>query len=110
MDLANQGNFLEFLLFFANHNEKINNVLKNAPENHKLTLPRIQKEIDSAIASETTNAIIREMIQTKRQQQYSLVVLLMKLPLVFTCCDNKCRESIFNHESYEDLATQSTWR
>ncbi|GAV89067.1 LOW QUALITY PROTEIN: DUF4371 domain-containing protein, partial [Cephalotus follicularis] len=46
------GNFLEFLEFLSNQNESVQkDVLKNAPENLKLTSPQIQKDIVSAIAS-----------------------------------------------------------
>ena len=36
-------------------------VLKNAPENLKLTYPDIQKDIINAIAVETLNAIIKDI-------------------------------------------------
>ncbi|KAF8393116.1 hypothetical protein HHK36_021357 [Tetracentron sinense] len=58
-DSNNKGNFLELLQFLSNHNESIRNVvLQNAPENLKLTAPDIQKDIVSAVATETTNTII----------------------------------------------------
>ncbi|XP_059669396.1 uncharacterized protein LOC132314568 [Cornus florida] len=61
-DSSNQGNFLETLRFLANHNEDINAVtLQNAPENHKLTAPKIQKDIVNAIALETLNVIIGDI-------------------------------------------------
>ncbi|XP_062103100.1 uncharacterized protein LOC133814118 [Humulus lupulus] len=57
----NQGNFLELLTFLANHNEEVRAVaLKNAPENLKLTSPKIQ-DIVKACAMETINVIIRDM-------------------------------------------------
>ena len=56
---SNQGNFLELLRFLADHNEDIKDVvLKNAPENLKLTLPKIQKDIVTATSIETCNAIV----------------------------------------------------
>ncbi|KAH1264694.1 Zinc finger MYM-type protein 1 [Glycine max] len=59
---ANQGNFLELLRFLAKHNESINHVvLENAPENHQLIAPKIQKDIVNAAALETTNAIITDL-------------------------------------------------
>ena len=59
---ANQGNFLELLRFLAEHNESINHVvLENAPENHQLIAPKIQKDIVNAAALETTNAIITDL-------------------------------------------------
>ncbi|KAH7679324.1 Ribonuclease H-like protein [Dioscorea alata] len=58
----NQGNFLELLHFFAEHNEAINSVvLKNAPSNLKLTAHDIQNDIISVAASETIKAIINEL-------------------------------------------------
>ncbi|XP_062086145.1 uncharacterized protein LOC133792253 [Humulus lupulus] len=58
----NQGNFLKLLTFLANHNEEVRVVaLKNAPENLKLTSPKIQKDIVNACAMETINVIIRDM-------------------------------------------------
>ena len=59
---SNRGNFLELYRFLVSHNEDIKNVaLENAPENHSLTAPKIQKDIVNVFAVETTNAIIREM-------------------------------------------------
>ncbi|KAK9990963.1 hypothetical protein SO802_025948 [Lithocarpus litseifolius] len=61
-DSNNQGNFLELLRFLANHNEEIDKaVLENAPKNHQMTSPDIQKEIANAAAVETINAIIKDM-------------------------------------------------
>ncbi|KAH9792382.1 TTF-type domain-containing protein [Citrus sinensis] len=59
---SNRGNFLELLKFLADHNEDIKAVtLENAPSFFKVTCPDTQKDIVSACAIETTNAIIREM-------------------------------------------------
>ncbi|KAH1211146.1 Zinc finger MYM-type protein 1 [Glycine max] len=59
---ANQGNFLELLKYLAEHNESINHiVLENAPENHQLIAPKIQKDIVNVVALETTNAIITDL-------------------------------------------------
>jgi hypothetical protein len=59
---SNQGNFLELLQFLVDHNDEIKRVsLDNAPENLKLTSPKIQRDIISAIAVETTNSIIRDV-------------------------------------------------
>ena len=56
---SNQGNFLEILRFLADHNEDIKDVvLKNAPENLKLTSLEIQKDIVTAASIETCNAIV----------------------------------------------------
>ena len=48
--------------FLADHNEEVRVVaLKNAPENLRLTSPKIQKDIVNACAVETINVIIRDM-------------------------------------------------
>ncbi|KAL5566787.1 hypothetical protein UlMin_029951 [Ulmus minor] len=61
-DSTNQGNFLKLLNFLADHNEEVRVVaLKNAPENLRLTSPKIQKDIVNACAIETINVIIRDM-------------------------------------------------
>ena len=58
----NKKNFIKLLQFLANHNEKISKVaLKNASRNLQLTSPIIQYDIINVIATETTNAIIREV-------------------------------------------------
>ncbi|KAL6554076.1 hypothetical protein OROMI_019749 [Orobanche minor] len=60
-DSLNQGNFLEFLKILASCNEEINKVvLQNAPENHKLISPDIQRDIINAAAVETTKVIIAD--------------------------------------------------
>jgi hypothetical protein len=49
------------LRFLAKHNEEIDKVvLENAPENHRMTTPDIQKEIANAAASETLDAILKD--------------------------------------------------
>jgi len=59
---SNQGNFRELLHFLAKHNEEIDKVvLENAPENHQMTAPDIQKEIANAAASETLDAILKDL-------------------------------------------------
>ncbi|KDO49107.1 hypothetical protein CISIN_1g040044mg [Citrus sinensis] len=59
---SNRGNFLELLRFFVDHNEDINVVtFRNTPLNLQMTSPKIQKDIVSCSATETTNVIIREM-------------------------------------------------
>ena len=61
-DSNNQGNFLELLAFLADHNKEVRDVaLKNAPENLKLTSPKIQKDIINACAVETIDVIIKDM-------------------------------------------------
>ncbi|KAJ9132806.1 hypothetical protein P3X46_033639 [Hevea brasiliensis] len=55
-------NFLELLKVLASCNEEINKtVLKNAPDNLKLTSPDIQKDIIDVAAIETTKAIITDL-------------------------------------------------
>ncbi|XP_022851366.1 zinc finger MYM-type protein 1-like [Olea europaea var. sylvestris] len=61
-DSNNQGNFLELLHWLCDHNPEIKAVtLTNAPENLKLTSPRVQKNIVSAIASECLHVIIENV-------------------------------------------------
>ena len=61
-DSNNQGIFLELLWFLGKHNEEIDKVvLENAPENHQMTSPDIQKEIANAAAVETINVIIKDI-------------------------------------------------
>ncbi|KAJ9177312.1 hypothetical protein P3X46_012546 [Hevea brasiliensis] len=67
----NQGNFLELLKVLASCNEEINNVvLKNAPNNLRLTSPDIQKDIINAAATETTKVIITDL----RDDFFSILV------------------------------------
>nr|KAJ0214011.1 hypothetical protein LSAT_V11C400185400 [Lactuca sativa] len=45
-DLINIGNFLEFLQFYVDRNDKVGSVLlKNAPKNSQMTCSSIQKDI-----------------------------------------------------------------
>ncbi|RWR86363.1 zinc finger MYM-type protein 1-like protein [Cinnamomum micranthum f. kanehirae] len=61
-DSNNMGNFLELLQVIGNQNEATKRViLENAPENLKLTSPKIQKDIVNAASMETTQAIISEL-------------------------------------------------
>ncbi|RWR83626.1 zinc finger MYM-type protein 1-like protein [Cinnamomum micranthum f. kanehirae] len=61
-DSNNMGNFLELLQVLANQNEAIKRVvLENAPENLKLTSPKVQKDIVNATTAETAQAIIYEL-------------------------------------------------
>ncbi|XP_042012163.1 zinc finger MYM-type protein 1-like [Salvia splendens] len=67
----NQGNFLEFLKVISSCNEEIASVvLKNAPDNLKLTSPDIQRDIINAFAVETTKAIVHDM----RSEFFSILV------------------------------------
>ncbi|XP_031106247.1 zinc finger MYM-type protein 1-like [Ipomoea triloba] len=62
LDSLNWGNFLEFLKVLADTNEDVGKVvMQNAPENHQMTSPLIQKDIVNAIASETTEIIINDL-------------------------------------------------
>ena len=59
---SNQGNSLELLRFLVDHNEDTKAVtLRNAPKNNMLISLAIQKDIVSATAVETSNAIIMEL-------------------------------------------------
>ncbi|RWR86299.1 Dimer_Tnp_hAT domain-containing protein/DUF4371 domain-containing protein [Cinnamomum micranthum f. kanehirae] len=59
------GNFLELLQVLADQTKAIKRVvLENAPENLKLTSPKIQKDIVNAAAIETTQVIISELGDT----------------------------------------------
>ncbi|XP_059461871.1 uncharacterized protein LOC132190854 [Corylus avellana] len=59
---SNQGNFLELLRFLAKHNEEIDKVvLDNALENHQMIAPHIQRDIANAAASETLDAILKDL-------------------------------------------------
>jgi hypothetical protein len=59
---SNKGNFRELLQFLAKHNEEIDKVvLENAPENNQMTTPDIQKKISNATASETLDAILKNL-------------------------------------------------
>jgi hypothetical protein len=59
---SNQGNFLELLWFLAKHNEEIDKVvLDNAPENHQMIAPHIQRDIANAAASETLDALLKDL-------------------------------------------------
>jgi hypothetical protein len=50
------------LQFLAKHNEEIDKVvLENAPENYQMAAPDIQKEIANAAASETLDAILKDL-------------------------------------------------
>ncbi|RWR79953.1 zinc finger MYM-type protein 1-like protein [Cinnamomum micranthum f. kanehirae] len=61
-DSNNMGNFLELLQVLTNQNEAIKRVvLENAPENLKLTTPKVQKDIVNAATAETAQAIIYEL-------------------------------------------------
>ncbi|XP_022873356.1 uncharacterized protein LOC111392282 [Olea europaea var. sylvestris] len=70
-DSNNQGNFLELLHWLCDHNPEIKAVaLTNAPENLKLTSPRVQKYIVSVIASECLHMIIENI----RDSFFSILV------------------------------------
>ncbi|KAL1815817.1 hypothetical protein ACET3Z_018391 [Daucus carota] len=57
-----KGNFLEILSWYSLRNIDVGKVVKqNAPANHQLTSPYIQKQIVSACASETTKTIISDI-------------------------------------------------
>ncbi|XP_061346327.1 uncharacterized protein LOC133291982 [Gastrolobium bilobum] len=54
-----QGLFLETLKFYTKPNKQMSHVvLQNAPDNHKMTTPKIQKDLAQACADLTVKAII----------------------------------------------------
>ncbi|XP_061371023.1 uncharacterized protein LOC133313644 [Gastrolobium bilobum] len=54
-----QGLFLETLKFYTKPNKEMSHVvLQNAPDNHKMTSPKIQKDLAQACADLTVKAII----------------------------------------------------
>ena len=58
----NKESFIKLLQFLIDHNKEVNKLVsKNALENLQLTSPTIQNDIINVIATETTNAIIREV-------------------------------------------------
>ncbi|KAL6517883.1 hypothetical protein OROMI_033584 [Orobanche minor] len=58
----NRGNFLEILNWYSSRCEEVGKVVnENAPINHQLNSPYIQKDIVSARASETTKAIVADI-------------------------------------------------
>jgi hypothetical protein len=58
----NKGNFLEMVDWFAQRCKDVANVMNdNAPGNHKLTSPKIQKQIVQACAEETMQVIMNEL-------------------------------------------------
>jgi hypothetical protein len=61
-DSSNKGNFLELLEFLAENSEEVHKyVLKNAPGNSILIIPKIQNEIIQCCALETRKKIIEEL-------------------------------------------------
>ncbi|KAH1129951.1 hypothetical protein J1N35_001329 [Gossypium stocksii] len=65
----NRGNFLELLSLLASYNEKVEDVLKSAPQNASYT-STIQKEILQIYASRVCN-VIREEIGDRK---FSIIV------------------------------------
>ncbi|CAN0876386.1 Zinc finger MYM-type protein 1 [Linum grandiflorum] len=61
-DSNNRGLFLSLLEFYASDIEKVKSVvLNNAPKNHQLTSPKIQKDIVHALAVETSKLITMDI-------------------------------------------------
>nr|XP_008385534.1 uncharacterized protein LOC103448070 [Malus domestica] len=59
---SNRGNYIEFMQFLADHNEKVRKVVfENAPKNLKYTSSDIQNDLVLACAIETINAITKDM-------------------------------------------------
>ena len=58
----NKGNFRELLNWYGERVKDVGDVINdNAPLNHQLTSPKIQKEIVKACAQETTQVILAEL-------------------------------------------------
>ncbi|KAL6497107.1 hypothetical protein OROGR_029036 [Orobanche gracilis] len=58
----NRGNFLEILNWYSSRCEEVGKVVnENAPINHQLNSPYIQKDIVRACASETTKSIVADI-------------------------------------------------
>ncbi|XP_020396600.1 zinc finger MYM-type protein 1-like [Zea mays] len=58
----NKGNFLELVKLLAEQNEKIKRVvLKNAPDNHQMVAPCIQKDITNCFSEIIVSSIIEEI-------------------------------------------------
>uniref|UniRef100_A0A8I6Y8A0 TTF-type domain-containing protein n=1 Tax=Hordeum vulgare subsp. vulgare TaxID=112509 RepID=A0A8I6Y8A0_HORVV len=57
----NRGNFLEMLKWYKGKDDKAAKLLDNAPRNHQMTAPKIQKQICKACANVTTKAIIDDI-------------------------------------------------
>ena len=61
-DSLNKGNFLELLNWLAGNFEEVDRVvLKNAPQNCKMTRHDIQQEVIKCCAQETTKLVIEEL-------------------------------------------------
>ncbi|KAI4965078.1 hypothetical protein ZWY2020_057526 [Hordeum vulgare] len=57
----NRGNFLEMLKWYKGNDEKAAKLLDNAPRNHQMSAPKIQKQICKACANVTTKATIGDI-------------------------------------------------
>ncbi|TYI36761.1 hypothetical protein ES332_A03G164000v1 [Gossypium tomentosum] len=66
----NRGNFLELLSLLASYDEKVKDVLKNAPQNASYTSSTIQKEILQIYANRVRNVIHEEIGDRK----FSIIV------------------------------------
>ncbi|KAK8363395.1 hypothetical protein V6Z11_A03G161900 [Gossypium hirsutum] len=66
----NRGNFLELLSLLASYDEKVKDVLKNAPQNASYTSSTIQKEILQIYANRVHNVIHEEIGDRK----FSIIV------------------------------------
>jgi len=56
-----KGHFMDFLEWHAESNENVKSALKNAPLNHKMTSPNIQKDIAHSCAKETIGKMLEEL-------------------------------------------------
>ncbi|WOK97615.1 zinc finger MYM-type protein 1-like [Canna indica] len=103
---------LETLKFAAMLNKKISDVvLKNAPENHKLIAPSIQKDITQTCADLTVKAIVDdigddyfallvdEAHTTARSLKAAIDRLFSKLGLSLSKCRGQCYDGASNMSS-----------
>ncbi|XP_074323836.1 uncharacterized protein LOC141660747 [Apium graveolens] len=102
---TNQGNFLEFLKFLADHCKEIDAVVgKNAPNNLKVTSPDIQHDIINASAVETINSIIGDLgdnlfsilIDESRDISIKEQMIILQLTLVAIAKNDIHVGSLFN--------------
>ncbi|XP_074339774.1 uncharacterized protein LOC141677662 [Apium graveolens] len=64
-DSLNSGNFNELLKFIGSYNDKVANVLANAPKNATYTSPRVQKEILHVFSTKVMKVIRDEIGDAK---------------------------------------------
>ncbi|XP_052885322.1 uncharacterized protein LOC108484949 [Gossypium arboreum] len=105
----NCGNFLELLSLLASYDEKVEDVLKSAPQNASYTSSTIQKEILHIYASRVRN-VIREEIGDRK---FSIIMdeerdeskkEQMAIILRFFDKQRQLREVVEVHQFFKDLS------